>query len=101
LGLVCAQENGDSSETPVNLRPLQLILPRDHLFGDWYGVRSRLEEQGFIPTLTFVTDIAGNPGVRIRGSLTPIISAWMRDPSRRDGKIDNALVLGCQVGINF
>jgi hypothetical protein len=59
--LVCAQENGDSSETHVNLRPLQLILPRDHLFGDWYGVRSRIEEQGFIPTLTFVTDIAGNP----------------------------------------
>ena len=59
--LACAQENGDSSETPVNLRPFQLILPRDHLFSDWYGVRSRLEEQGFIPTLAFVTDIAGNP----------------------------------------
>jgi hypothetical protein len=61
VGLMCAQENGDSSQTPVNLRSFQLILPRDHLFGGWYDVRSRLEEQGFIPTLSFVTDIAGNP----------------------------------------
>jgi porin len=59
-GLVCAQENGDGTETPVNLRPFQLILPRDHLFGDWYGLRSKLEDQGFTPTLSFVTNIAGN-----------------------------------------
>lgn len=61
VGLVCAQENSDSAQTPVNLRPFQLILPRDHLFGDWYGVRSKLEDQGFTPTLSFVTNIAGNP----------------------------------------
>jgi len=60
-GPIWAQETGGSSETPVNLRPFQLILPRDHLFGDWYGMRSRLEEQGFTPTLSLVTDIAGNP----------------------------------------
>lgn len=59
--LACVEENGDISQTPVNLRPFQLILPRDHLLGDWYGVRSWLEEQGFIPTLSFATDIAGNP----------------------------------------
>jgi porin len=47
--------------TPVSLRPFQLILPRDHLFGDWSGLRSQLEEAGITPTFTFVTDIAGNP----------------------------------------
>jgi porin len=57
---VGAQEKIDS-ETPVSLRPFQLILPRDHLFGDWYGLRSTLEEAGISPTFTFVTDIAGNP----------------------------------------
>jgi porin len=61
LGSVCAQESGDSTQTPVNLRPFQLILPRDHLFGDWFGVRSKLEDEGFTPTLSFVTNIAGNP----------------------------------------
>lgn len=58
---ICARESSDSSQTSVNLRPFQLVLPRDHLFGDWYGLRSRLEEEGFTPTLSFVTDIAGNP----------------------------------------
>src|SRR5882724_6534275 len=57
---VAAQEKIDSA-IPVSLRPFQLILPRDHLFGDWYGLRSRLEEAGVSPTFTFVTDIAGNP----------------------------------------
>jgi porin len=67
-GLACAQDTGDSSQTPVSLRPFQLTLPRDHLFGDWSGLRSRLEEGGFTPTLSFVTDIAGNPtGGRDRG----------------------------------
>jgi len=61
IGLLCAQENGGSSQTPVNLRLFQLTLPRDHLLGDWYGMRSELEEQGFTPTLSFVTDIAANP----------------------------------------
>ena len=66
--LICARESSDSSQTPVNLRPFQLTLPRDHLFGDWSSVRSRLEEEGFTPTLSFVTDIAGNPnGGRDRG----------------------------------
>ena len=66
--LICAQESHDSSQTPVNLRPFQLILPRDHLFGDWSGLRSKLDEEGFSPTLSFVTDIAGNPiGGRDRG----------------------------------
>jgi len=41
--------------------PFQLVLPRDHLFGDWYGARTWLEHQGIVPTLTFVTDSVGNP----------------------------------------
>src|SRR5262245_51331866 len=47
-------------QLPASLRPFQLILPRDHLLGDWFGLRSKAEESGFSPTLTFVTDIAGN-----------------------------------------
>jgi porin len=67
-GLACARDTGDSSQTSVNLRPFQLTLPRDHLFGDWSGLRSRLDEEGLTPTLSFVTDIAGNPtGGRDRG----------------------------------
>jgi len=59
--LVCAQDAGDSPTTPVGLRPFQLILPQEHLFGDWDGLRSKLENEGFVPTLSFVTNIAGNP----------------------------------------
>ena len=29
------------------------------------GVRTKMEDAGFIPTLTYVTDIAGNPSIRI------------------------------------
>ena len=52
---------GDSPQTPVSLRPFQLILPRDHLFGDWYGAAIKAGRTGFTPTLSFVTDIVGNP----------------------------------------
>jgi len=41
--------------------PFQLILPREHLLGDWYGTRRWLEDRGIVPTLTFVTDSLGNP----------------------------------------
>ncbi|HXI71271.1 MAG TPA: carbohydrate porin [Verrucomicrobiae bacterium] len=60
IGFFGAPSSG-SPQTPVNLRPFQLALPREHLFGDWYGLRPKLDAQGIIPTLTFVTDIAGNP----------------------------------------
>src|SRR5262245_17248904 len=40
--------------------PFQLILPSQHLLGDWLGVRTELEERGISPTLTFVTDALGN-----------------------------------------
>ena len=41
--------------------PFQLVLPREHLMGDWYGTRTWLEDRGIVPTLTFVTDSLGNP----------------------------------------
>src|SRR5215467_4361393 len=48
------------AQVPASLRPFQLTLPREHLFGDWLGWRTSLEDFGISPTLTFVTDIAGN-----------------------------------------
>ena len=56
----------DINEAPAGTRslgplPFQLILPREHLLGDWYGMRTWLEDQGIVPTLTFVTDSLGNP----------------------------------------
>jgi len=45
-----------------------IVLPPDHLFGDWYGLRTRLEDQGIIPSLTFQSNLAGNPvGGKRRG----------------------------------
>src|SRR6266446_6111578 len=54
------RSSSDNSQVSVNLRPFQLALPREHLFGDWFGLRPGVEDQGITPTLTFVTDIAGN-----------------------------------------
>jgi porin len=66
LGGAAAARAQDASQAPAGTRvladtPFQLNLPRQHLFGDWYGVRTRLEEHGITPTLTFVTDALGNP----------------------------------------
>jgi porin len=49
---------------PVSERPFGndlVVLPVDHLFDDWYGLRARLVDGGVTPTLTFETDLAGNP----------------------------------------
>src|SRR5262245_53613774 len=51
---------GSGSQVPASLRPFQLVLPREHLFGDWFGLRTKAEESGISPTLSFVTDVAGN-----------------------------------------
>ncbi len=55
-----AVSSSDNSQVPVNLRPFQLVLPREHLLRDWFGLRPGVEDLGITPTLTFVTDIAGN-----------------------------------------
>src|SRR5262249_16762294 len=52
------------SGTPVSPRAFAMhliVLPADHLLGDWWGLRTRLEDRGITPTLTFVSDLAGNP----------------------------------------
>ena len=56
----------DVTEAPAGTRPLtatpfQLILPREHLLGDWFTLRASLEIHGITPTLTFVTDSLGQP----------------------------------------
>jgi porin len=56
----------DETEAPAGARslaplPFQLVLPREHLLGDWCGTRTSLEDRGITPTLTFVTDSLGNP----------------------------------------
>jgi porin len=48
------------SQVPVSLRPFQLVLPREHLFDSWFGLRPKAEASGISPTVTFVSDIAGN-----------------------------------------
>ncbi len=53
--------SGDETHIPVNLHPFQLALPREHLLGTWLGLRTNLENWGITPTLTFVSDMAGNP----------------------------------------
>src|ERR1700677_829064 len=45
--------SGTTFDVPPDLRPFQLELPQDHLLGDWYGLRTKLENAGFTPTLTF------------------------------------------------
>ena len=53
--------NAPSGTRSLAETPFQLILPRQNLLGDWYGVRSWLEERGVTPTLTLLTDALGNP----------------------------------------
>ena len=70
--VACAQ---DDSQAPAGTRsladtPFQLLLPSEHLLGDWYGMRTWLEDHGITPTFTFVTDALGNPTGGKRQSFT-------------------------------
>ena len=68
-----SQDNTEVSAGARALAPLpfQLILPREHLFGDWFTTRTWLEDHGITPTLTFETDSLGNPtGGREQGFTT-------------------------------
>jgi porin len=83
LLLICASaasaqqqtSNGtNSNDIPQDTtsRVFQLVLPSEHLFGDWLGLRPKVEELGIIPRLTLVTDVAGNPsGGRAHGVTAP------------------------------
>jgi porin len=46
------------------------VLPADHLLGNWWGLRTRLEDNGVTPTLTFVSDLLGNPVGGVRQGFT-------------------------------
>ncbi len=66
LGWAAVARAQDGSKAPPGTRsladtPFQLTLPSEHLLGDWYGLRSWLENHGITPTLTFVSDALGNP----------------------------------------
>jgi porin len=47
-------------QAPINLRPFIFVLPRDHFLRDWFGLLPTLEDDGITPTLTYVSNIAGN-----------------------------------------
>ena len=75
-GVAAASRAQDVSSAPAGTRsladtPFQLILPRQHLLSDSYGVRAWLQERGITPTLTLLTDALGNPaGGRRQGFST-------------------------------
>ena len=74
--LVCApaafaqQQTSNDNFTDPTARVFELVLPADHLLGDWGGLRSKLEESGVTPRLTLVTDVAGNPSGGLSQGLT-------------------------------
>lgn len=75
--LICApkalsQGTGtDKFQDPTG-RVFELLLPSEHLLGDWGGLLTKLETAGITPRLIFVTDIAGNPiGGRSQGVTAP------------------------------
>ncbi|HST13027.1 MAG TPA: carbohydrate porin, partial [Terriglobales bacterium] len=65
------QTNSDTFKDPT-ARVFELLLPSEHLFGDWGGLRPKLEESGITPRLILVTDLAGNArGGRSQGVTAP------------------------------
>ena len=53
------QTSNDTAKDTTS-RVFQLVLPGDHLLGDWGGVRSKLEDSGIIARWFLITDVAGN-----------------------------------------
>src|SRR5215510_14121613 len=52
---------GLETNAPVETRPFRIVLPSEHLLGDWNGLRTQLEDAGIEPSLTLLTDFAWNP----------------------------------------
>jgi porin len=50
-----------AEENPSDLRPFQLVLPKAHLLGNWFGLIPRLDTNGISPSVTYVSNVAGNP----------------------------------------
>lgn len=47
------------SRTDIH-QPFQLIPTNGNLFGDWFGLRTALNDKGITPSISFVTNLAGN-----------------------------------------
>src|ERR1700757_1437841 len=63
------EQTSDDNAEDTGSRVFQLVLPSDHLLGDWGGLRSKLEESGITPRWFLITDVAGNPsGGRDQGA---------------------------------
>jgi porin len=52
--------SGFEMNHPVETRPFEIVLPSDHLLGDWGGLRTKLEDAGVKPALTLVKEFAAN-----------------------------------------
>ena len=72
LPLICTvavAQTSDDAPQDTTSRVFQLVLPGDHLLGDWGGVRSKLEDSGIVARWFLITDVAGNPsGGRDQGA---------------------------------
>jgi porin len=67
------ESSGVVAEPPFDERNFEsdvLVVPVDHLFGDWCGIRTQWEADGVTPTLTFVSDMLGNPVGGMRQGFT-------------------------------
>jgi porin len=63
------ETDSNNSYIDPTARVFQLVLPSEHLLGDWGGLRSKLEEAGITPRWILITDVAGNPtGGRDQGA---------------------------------
>src|ERR1700746_1938827 len=63
------EQTSDDNAEDTGSRVFQLVLPSDHLLGDWGGLRSKLEESGITPRWFLITDVAGTPsGGRDQGA---------------------------------
>jgi porin len=67
------QTSNDANSSNTYLDPtsrvFHLVLPGEHLLGDWGGLRSKLEESGITPRWILISDVAGNPvGGRDQGA---------------------------------
>jgi porin len=46
---------------PFDTRPFEIVLPSDHVLGNWFGLRTEMENAGIDPSLTLLTEFAANP----------------------------------------
>lgn len=67
-----AQDSSGTNTVPGNPtgRIFQLVLPADHLLGDWAGLRTSMVDAGITPNLILVTDLAGNPSGGVTQGVT-------------------------------